>query len=136
MSDTAIKVGFGAADLTPPPGLEMSGFSARTEPATGTHDPLFTRVIYFEEPDGPESSLLLITFDLIGMSQKLVNAIKERVQAQFGIPAARRKFRRWPERKSSSTFQLRRITPAKAKPANECWRRAPKTTPLRWLMSI
>lgn len=89
MSDSIIKVGFGATDLTPPPGLEMSGFSARTEVATGTHDPLFARVLYLEEPGGPEGSLLLITFDLIGMAQKLVGEIKQGVQDKFSIPANR-----------------------------------------------
>jgi hypothetical protein len=89
MKDSAIKVGFGVTDLTPPPGLEMSGFSARTEAATGTHDPLIARVIYLEEPGGPEDSLLLVTFDLIGMSQALVNAIKQRVRERFGVPGER-----------------------------------------------
>ncbi len=89
MSDSTIKVGFGAADLTPPPGLQMSGFSARTKTATGTHDPLFARMLYIEEPTGPEGSLLLITFDLIGMAQKLVREIKQGVREKFGIPAER-----------------------------------------------
>jgi neutral ceramidase len=89
MSDSIIKVGFGATDLTPPPGLEMSGFSARTETATGAHDPLFARVLYIEEPGGPEGSLLLITFDLIGMAQKLVGEIKQGVREKYGLPADR-----------------------------------------------
>ncbi len=89
MSDLAINVGFGAVDLTPPPGLEMTGFSARTERAIGTHDSLLARIFYMEEAQGLDSSLLLITFDLIGLSQALVEQIKQAVQERFQIPAER-----------------------------------------------
>lgn len=89
MSDLAVKVGFGAVDLTPPPGLEMTGFSARTDPATGAHDSLFARVFYIEGTTGPEASLLLITFDFIGLSQALVGQIKQAVQQNFQIPVER-----------------------------------------------
>lgn len=89
MKDLTVRVGFGAVDLTPPPGLEMTGFSARTEPATGTHDPLFARVIYIQGQNGPDSSLLLITFDLIGISQDLVKQIKQTVLERYKIPNER-----------------------------------------------
>jgi hypothetical protein len=89
MSDLTTRVGFGAVDLTPPPGLEMTGFSARTEAATGTHDPLFARVLYIEGEDGSGSALLLVTFDLIGLSQALVGRIKQLIQESFKIPAER-----------------------------------------------
>jgi neutral ceramidase len=89
MSDLSVKVGFGAVDLTPPPGLEMTGFSGRTEPATGTHDPLFARVCYIQGQNGPDSSFLLITFDLIGLSQALVRQIKQAVQDRTKVPTTR-----------------------------------------------
>ncbi|HEX2910714.1 MAG TPA: neutral/alkaline non-lysosomal ceramidase N-terminal domain-containing protein [Chloroflexia bacterium] len=89
MSDLTVEVGFGAADLTPPPGLEMTGFSARTEPATGVHDHLYVRSFYLKGATGPESSLLLLTFDLIGLSQALVKQVKEQIQEHFGVPGGR-----------------------------------------------
>lgn len=40
-----IDVGVAVVDITPPPGLAMSGFGARNEPATGAHDPLTVRAL-------------------------------------------------------------------------------------------
>ncbi len=89
MRDLTVEVGFGAVDLTPPPGLEMTGFSARTAPATGTHDPLFVRSFYLKGQTGPETGLLLLTLDFIGLSQVLILQIKQLVEERFKIPAER-----------------------------------------------
>jgi neutral ceramidase len=37
--------GAAAVDITPPSGLAMAGFAARTEPAIGSHDPLTVRAV-------------------------------------------------------------------------------------------
>jgi neutral ceramidase len=89
MTDFAVNIGFGAVDLTPPPGLAMTGFSARTEPATGVHDQLFARSFYVQGQDGPESSLLLISLDFIGLSQALVNQTRQLLNERFNLPPER-----------------------------------------------
>ena len=40
-----VLAGAAVVDITPPPGLMMCGYAARTEPATGTHDPLTARAL-------------------------------------------------------------------------------------------
>ena len=35
-----MKVGTSQTDITPEPGVELSGFAARTQPSTGVLDPL------------------------------------------------------------------------------------------------
>jgi len=44
-TEEAILAGAAVVDLAPPTGLMMAGYAARTEPATGTHDPLTARAI-------------------------------------------------------------------------------------------
>lgn len=44
MTDTLLA-GAAVVDITPPPGLMMCGYAARTEPAFGTHDPLTARAV-------------------------------------------------------------------------------------------
>jgi hypothetical protein len=40
-----LLAGAAVVDITPPPGLMMCGYAARTEPASGTHDPLTARAL-------------------------------------------------------------------------------------------
>ena len=40
-----LKAGIAVVDITPPPGLAMAGFGARTEPALGAHDALTVRAL-------------------------------------------------------------------------------------------
>lgn len=44
-SATTVLAGAAVVDITPSPGLMMSGYAARTEPALGTHDPLTARAL-------------------------------------------------------------------------------------------
>ena len=45
MTKTTLLAGAASVDITPPPGLMMCGYAARTESATGTHDPLTARAL-------------------------------------------------------------------------------------------
>lgn len=56
-----LSAGVARADITPPPGVDLWGYSNRSGPATGTLDPLFARVLYLN--DG-RSSVAVITLDL------------------------------------------------------------------------
>lgn len=56
-----LRAAVAKADITPPPGLAMWGYSNRKEPATGTLDPLYARVLILEVGD---QRLALVTVDL------------------------------------------------------------------------
>ena len=52
--------GAARVDVTPPPGLIMGGYSARTQPAKGTHDPLYVTALVLETAD---TSVAILTID-------------------------------------------------------------------------
>ena len=56
------RVGGAVLDCTPPPGLAMSGFAARTGPAVGVHDPLTVRALAVDDT-------VLITVDVCGLHE-------------------------------------------------------------------
>ncbi len=70
-----IRAGVAVIDITPPPGLLMAGFAARTEPAEGAHDPLTVRALAVDET-------VLVVADVIGFHQEM----SARVRARCGLP--------------------------------------------------
>jgi len=61
MRGAGLKAGVARVDITPPPGLPMYGYASRSQPATGTLDPLYARVVVLE---ASERRLALVTLDL------------------------------------------------------------------------
>jgi hypothetical protein len=61
-----LKAGVAKIDVTPPVGLRMSGFAGRVFPSLAVHDPLWARVIVF---DDSERRAGLVTMDLLGVSE-------------------------------------------------------------------
>lgn len=75
----SFRAGVARADITPPPGVDLWGYSNRTGPATGTLDPLYARVLYLD--DG-RNSVSIITLDLgrsFGLPQ--IAYVRQRVQS-------------------------------------------------------
>lgn len=72
-----LKVGVAVVDITPPPGLLQAGFAARTEPATGTHDPLTARAIVVGDT-------AIVVADVIGFHE----AMSARIRARSPLPDA------------------------------------------------
>ena len=68
-----MKVRAGAAlrDVTPPAGLLMAGFGARTEPATGAHDPLTVRALVID-------GTAILVADVIGIEADMSARIRAR----------------------------------------------------------
>ena len=66
-----IRSGTAIRDITPPPGLSMSGFAARTAAARGAHDPLTVRVIAMEDT-------ALVVVDVIGLEATITSRIRKR----------------------------------------------------------
>jgi neutral/alkaline ceramidase-like enzyme len=61
LSAAGLRAGVARADITPPTGLSMYGYMDRTQPATGTMDPLEARVLVLQAGN---NKLALITLDL------------------------------------------------------------------------
>ncbi|SDT10373.1 alkaline ceramidase [Actinopolymorpha singaporensis] len=65
-------VGAATVDVTPPAGLAMSGFLARTSPATGTHDPLTVRTVTV-------GGTAVVTVDACGLHEDTCRRVRERL---------------------------------------------------------
>lgn len=63
--------GVAAIDITPPPGLLMSGFAARTQPALGAHDRLSVRAIVLDDT-------ALLVCDVIGMHEDMSARVRKK----------------------------------------------------------
>src|SRR5919112_185453 len=66
-----IRAGTALVDITPPAGLALSGFAARSQPALGAHDPLTVRTVAVE-------NTALVVADVIGLHGDMVRRIRER----------------------------------------------------------
>ena len=66
-----IRAGVATVDITPPAGLPLSGFAARTLPATGTHDPLTVRALAINDT-------AMVVADVIGLHGAMSARIRRR----------------------------------------------------------
>jgi neutral ceramidase len=70
-----VRAGAATVDFTPPPGLLLAGYAARTEPALGAHDPLTARALVIGDT-------ALVVADVIGIHQ----ATSARIRQRCGLP--------------------------------------------------
>ncbi len=75
-------LGTAQIDITPQPGVELSGFAARTQPSTGVLDPLFARALYLTEG---QNKLLWIHCDLIGFDRAIVHEFRRWALQELGL---------------------------------------------------
>ncbi len=73
-----MQAGIAVIDITPPAGLYMAGFGARTEPATGAHDRLTVRALAVDDT-------ALVVVDVLGLHE----ATSERIRTRCCLPADR-----------------------------------------------
>jgi hypothetical protein len=66
-----LKAGVAIVDITPPAGLAMAGFGARTEPALGTHDALTVRALAVGDT-------AIVVADVLGIHEAMSLAIRQR----------------------------------------------------------
>jgi hypothetical protein len=77
-----LKAGYAAADITPAPGVTLSGFAARrNQPSVGVHDPLTVHALALEQGD---QRVLLLSFDLLAIGEPLVRDIDRVLDASIG----------------------------------------------------
>lgn len=70
-----MRVGVALVDITPPAGLAMAGFGARTLPAKGVHDRLTARALVVDDT-------AIVVADVIGVSADM----SERIRMRCGVP--------------------------------------------------
>ncbi len=68
---TAVMAGAAVIDITPPPGQLMCGYAARTEPATGAHDPLTARALAVDDT-------AIVVADVLGLHEDSCARIRAR----------------------------------------------------------
>ncbi|KKB09277.1 neutral/alkaline non-lysosomal ceramidase N-terminal domain-containing protein [Devosia chinhatensis] len=66
-----IMAGVASVDITPPAGLSLAGFAARTQSAQGVHDALTARAIVVEDT-------AIVVLDVIGLHEDMAARIRKR----------------------------------------------------------
>ena len=77
-----MRIGVARVDVTPPVGIDLSGFIARDGPCAGVHDPLYLTALVAE--DGGRR-VALVSCDLIGLGAAIVRRVRARVEERTGI---------------------------------------------------
>ncbi len=84
-----VWVGTAKAIITPPVGVELSGFVARTTPMLGFHDDLHARALVWSGTGTLEGAVALVTLEVIDLNADTGAAIRAWAAAQAGIPGER-----------------------------------------------
>lgn len=80
-ADVQLKAGVSRVEITPSTNMEMYGYSNRKcGPATGTHDPLFAKILLLESGD---ARLAIVTMDLGSM---VSDNLRRDVASKLNIP--------------------------------------------------
>ncbi|MCX7919390.1 MAG: neutral/alkaline non-lysosomal ceramidase N-terminal domain-containing protein [bacterium] len=78
-----VLAGVAKTDITPPVGIELTGYIGRQQPSVGIHDPLFAKAIVLADGN---TKLALVSCDLLALSRESVAAIRQAVNHQSQIP--------------------------------------------------
>lgn len=78
----SLKAGAAKVDITPDPGISLTGFIARLGPSTGIHDRLSARALALAE--GGQQALVL-TCDLLALDARFVSSARVAIRAATGI---------------------------------------------------
>jgi len=78
-----LKAGAAQVDITPAPGIPLTGFISRLGPSTGIHDPLFARALAL---DTGGQQVMLITCDLLALDAPFVSAARAAIWDATGMP--------------------------------------------------
>lgn len=80
---TDLRTGFGKADITPPVGLDLTGFIIRENPSDSVLDPLYARALWLEHE---ERKLLVIGLDCLGLDNGLRIHLKRHLAWELKVP--------------------------------------------------
>ena len=80
-----LRIGAARIDITPPVGIQMTGFAGRDE-SVEVHDPLTASALVFEEGEG---RAVLVCMDLLSLSAETVAQFRRTIASAAGIPSDR-----------------------------------------------
>ncbi|TLN14925.1 hypothetical protein FDZ71_07590, partial [bacterium] len=75
-----IKAGVASVNITPPWGLELSGYGFGK--IRGVLDELYAQSLFL---DNGEEEVIIITTDLIGLNRECVNNVREAIKSETGV---------------------------------------------------
>jgi hypothetical protein len=81
-----MQVGTAYKNITPNPGIELSGFAIRPQPSDHVLDPLYCKVIALESGG---IQIFWIQLDLIGLEMTFVAKARARLAEKFNLPPTR-----------------------------------------------
>ena len=76
--------GVARVDITPPLGLPLRGWAARTARAKSAHEPLLAQAVVVD--DGAGGQAAIVALDLPHVGRGLTTTVRQQVQATTGIP--------------------------------------------------
>ena len=89
MRESAFEVGCGVSDITPTPGIALSGFIFReNSPSTQVDDPLSVRALALRQG---EEVYLLISYELLAISEPLEQQIVSALEGELGESFSRQR---------------------------------------------
>jgi neutral ceramidase len=77
-----VKSGFSKIRITPPVGVDLSGYGLRVQPSVGIHDDLYARALFLEQ--GKEK-LLWLHCDLIGLERNRVRMLRKPLAKEMNL---------------------------------------------------
>jgi hypothetical protein len=86
-TSTPWRVGLSTIDITPPLGVWMGGYAARKEAARGIAQPLHAKGMALADPGGRRA--VIVTIDVLGLTEPAVEHIADAVRTQYGLPRER-----------------------------------------------
>ncbi|MDE3259712.1 MAG: neutral/alkaline non-lysosomal ceramidase N-terminal domain-containing protein [Gemmatimonadota bacterium] len=84
MSSDTYLIGVGGEDITPPVGIYLAGFAARTEPSTDVYHPLKANAIAIDDGNNP---LIIASAEILGFYEH-TEEVRSRVSALTGVVPA------------------------------------------------
>ena len=84
MSSDTYLIGVGGEDITPPVGIYLAGFAARTEPSTAVYHPLKANAIAIDDGNDP---LIIASAEILGFYEH-TEEVRSRISALTGVVPA------------------------------------------------
>lgn len=79
------QAGVAQLEITPPIGIDLTGYIARAGAATGVHDPLYAKALVL---DNGATQVALLTVDVLGLHWSTVQTVRAAIATATDIPAA------------------------------------------------
>ena len=77
-----MKIGVSRVCITPPVGIDLTGYGARVQPSIGVHDDLYARSCFLEQG---QDRLLWIHADLLSLDRDTVRRLRKALSLELGL---------------------------------------------------